>query len=179
MELSSPICGTISHGKYNQADEKNTTMITGRPLLEAIEFEKKQNWVGVMIAPSVIKAHRTLLEITNWVIHDPRELDKILKYAKYMCFIHSCNKIPFNNSPSYESLVIVPINSKHEQIRSISSSFSEYINELKYLRATAPSPYTQQKYDDSLDFLYDVSGDWMVTLRMEGFSPIHDISMWV
>ena len=88
-------------------------------------------------------------------------------------------QIPFKNSPSYESLVIVPINSKYEQIRSISSSFSEYINELKYLRATAPSPYTQQKYEDSLDFLYDVSGDWMVTLRMEGFGPIHEISMWV
>jgi hypothetical protein len=57
-----PVRGAIAYGTYSSEKTKNGRFVAGRAIVEAYQFEKKQDWVGIMLAPSVRRKVPNLAE---------------------------------------------------------------------------------------------------------------------
>ncbi|MDD4876265.1 MAG: hypothetical protein PHQ86_03935 [Dehalococcoidales bacterium] len=55
-ELDIPICGSISIGQFDRHEHKDgNVIIAGRTIIDAYQYEQKQDWVGVMLSPKVVR----------------------------------------------------------------------------------------------------------------------------
>lgn len=51
-----PLRGAIAHGAFSRSEyEVNGTVIAGPPIIEAHYYEARLQWIGVMVAPSVLR----------------------------------------------------------------------------------------------------------------------------
>jgi len=48
-----PVRGAIAHGSFLRSNQPNGTFVAGRPIVQAYDYQERQNWVGIMLAPSV------------------------------------------------------------------------------------------------------------------------------
>src|SRR5262245_14073421 len=56
LEKEIPLRGAIAHGSLTRTKTKNGgVFVAGKPIVDAYRFETVQNWLGVMVAPSVLK----------------------------------------------------------------------------------------------------------------------------
>jgi hypothetical protein len=51
---------SIACGDYIMSRIGDSTFVAGKPIIEAYDFEQRQDWVGMMLAPSAIKAAQPL-----------------------------------------------------------------------------------------------------------------------
>jgi hypothetical protein len=61
--------GAIAHGSYLTSKTATGTFVAGRAIIEAYTFEQRQDWVGIMLAPSVNARVPDLTE--RCLIEDP------------------------------------------------------------------------------------------------------------
>lgn len=54
---SIPVRGAIAHGSYAMSRLENSTFIAGTPIIEAYDFERRQNWIGIILAPPQLRQH--------------------------------------------------------------------------------------------------------------------------
>ncbi len=159
MELNATVCGAISYGVFNREVRAGNGMITGRPLLEAIEFEKKQNWIGIMVCPSVIGKFFELVDSsTSHIISDEDEVHFInrMKHVSLLQY----HLLYFNNNEPYEALVVVP-RSKYSLVFSdLLKDIREYKKKLNALRLAAPDSHSQNKYSKMDNFLHEISQNY-------------------
>src|SRR5688572_3630469 len=59
------IRGAVAYGSYYRSRSKKGVVIAGPAFIEAYHFEKAQNWVGIALAPSVLREVPDLTERTN------------------------------------------------------------------------------------------------------------------
>jgi hypothetical protein len=57
--------GAIAHGSFIASKTQSGTFVAGRAIVEAYEFEGKQNWVGIMLAPSVIRKRPNIRNLSE------------------------------------------------------------------------------------------------------------------
>jgi hypothetical protein len=50
-----PVRGAIAYGSYAIHDTKRGTLLIGKALAEAVAWEKQQDWLGVILAPSAAR----------------------------------------------------------------------------------------------------------------------------
>jgi hypothetical protein len=143
-----PLCGCISCGSFeNQLDGRNS-IITGAPLVDAIHFEKQQNWIGVMLSPSVLKEKKGLKELIHPAQTKVMSNMDVLKWGSVLVE----SNIPFHES-EYRGFAVIPrkmeTNSRVKTVEDI----QEYSRKLIELSYYAPSPYEQYKYNQSKKFM--------------------------
>ena len=69
-----PVRGAISHGELYSNVEKN--IFVGQALIEAYEYGEKQNWLGLVLAPSVFrKLEGTSVDLRNRYNYRPAPTD--------------------------------------------------------------------------------------------------------
>src|ERR1051325_8865090 len=55
LENEFPLRGAISHGDFVRRETKGRgVFVAGKPIVDAYRFEKAQNWVGILIAPTAL-----------------------------------------------------------------------------------------------------------------------------
>jgi len=57
LQKEIPLRGAIARGFYARGALQNSesVFVAGRAILDAYNFEKKQNWLGIMLAPSAVE----------------------------------------------------------------------------------------------------------------------------
>ena len=121
-----PVRGAISHGRL-YSNQKNNTFI-GEALIEAYEYGEKQNWIGLLLCPSVYAAlEGTKLHVPERFNYRPVPLDVI-------------------THPSPDNVYAYVMNQATE------SGVNPILSSLSFMRRTSASQFAA-KYENSERFI--------------------------
>jgi hypothetical protein len=162
--------GAISYGQYLSNSTGKGRFVAGKAIVEAYSFEERQDWVGIMLAPSVVKHFKTL-PTQSQLSHIPARPQDIAAWVGphaetsrfFAAYVQPCNEIPFHSEPggpiNYAGYAIVPTSGDY-RLRSVSESLRQSIAQLETLKIQAPDPIAQRKYDRTLKWLRGVASHW-------------------
>jgi len=174
MELDVTICGCISFGSFTKRRDNGNAMMTGTPILKAIQYEKLQNWIGTMLSPSVFQNFRHLKDILNMNPPGPDSVEKICDNISWLTTIQYYDKIPFPDGP-YSGFVIVPRNRTNNYIQDINQDYLMYRNKLRELSLFAPNIYAQKKYRESCHFIESVADRWTQKIISDAYGNLNKL----
>src|SRR6516164_4868445 len=49
--------GSVAHGEFIRSERSNGVFVAGKPIVEAYEYEQRQDWVGIILCPSTVSKH--------------------------------------------------------------------------------------------------------------------------
>jgi hypothetical protein len=155
-----PLRGAIACGEFNTEKTDHGTFVAGRAIIDAINFEQAQDWVGAMVAPSVVQALPSLPALCAF--EDPYTPDRwrsLRTRLPWAAFVQPCSGIPFRTGGSYQGLAIVPTSGVLE-LAALRDSILIAMNSLNWLKSLAPDPRAQAKYDRAAMWMSDVQREW-------------------
>lgn len=159
--------GAIAFGTFIREAFAESVFVAGRAVIDAYQFEQAQDWVGIMISPSAL-AHVQDLEARcrfQDTIHTSAEGFKdVLPRLKWAASIQPCPSIPFHSSNPFEpqcfdGFAVVPTDGSLDPV-ALRDSLGVAVKRLKWLRAVAPSPGSQRKYQETLRWLQGIEYLW-------------------
>lgn len=160
MELS--LRGAVSCGKFTIHKQNGNMMIAGQPMVDAYYYEEHQNWIGIMISPTVTD---TLTEIFNrmtWFPFIPcniKELEE-QKLLWWYTRLYYYNKIPWKNTGKEDSkfigYVIIPRIGPTDAFLAIKMNLLLFKYRIEYMKVKAPDTHVQKKYLETEDFLKEL-----------------------
>jgi hypothetical protein len=166
LEHDIPLRGAISRGSFvYQELAKGGVFIAGRAVVEAYSFESKQDWVGIMLAPSALSGVPDLYERCRLLNSgDDAEIQRVGKNIDLSAFIQHWPTIPFHpdhplETALYSGFAIVPT-SGIPIPGIVRSSVESAVQKLSWLQSIAPDPHSQNKYRRSIEWLGQVFMKW-------------------
>lgn len=156
FKLELPIRGCISCGEFTWDVEEGNSIISGIPILDAISWEKKQNWIGVILSPYVVDKFRDLYEKTNFEsIYDDESFKIFESNIDWKVHIQIYNEIPLSSREYYEGFVVLPRNPESSNLELI-FDLRNYRDKLRFMTLLAPDPSVQSKYAYSSNMLANI-----------------------
>jgi hypothetical protein len=162
VQESIPVRGAIAYGEFQRetidggGQNSSNVFVAGRPIIEAYDFEQRQDWVGIMLAPSAVSAVRDLktrCELTD-------DLDPSSSRCRWVSFLQFSRQIPFHDTQSFTGFAVVPCADEPAPTPVI-NSIRAVREKLDWLRLShAPTPAAQEKYSRSVSWLGGVQSEW-------------------
>jgi hypothetical protein len=157
--------GAIALGSVLVEKTPGGTFVAGSAVVEAYTYEKSQDWVGIMLAPSAVRANPDLAERCN-IGEASRPEDRVALLARlpWPACLHVCHRIPFHSSNAFESssfdgFAILPTNRTGDP-EGIRDDLTWSLAQLLWLKALAPDPRAQQKYRESHEWIGYARQEW-------------------
>jgi hypothetical protein len=157
VELEVPVCGCISGGHFSRIQSGNgDVMIAGIPIVEAVRYEEKQDWVGAILSPSVLKIVPDVKNLCGLnsctCIGDAAKLRDKLPWP---FLIQRYQTIPFHSTSNlseyiYDGFAVIPHLPPRSNPKLLFSDLKEYTEKLDILKMLAPNPMVQRKYQNSI-----------------------------
>ncbi len=166
-EIQIPVRGAISAGKYWRFDSRDGhLMFSGAPIIDAVEYEKEQSWIGVLLTPKVLE-HVPELQELHYVPQkiDYKEAHALHSKLPWPLLTWRHENIPFRHRNAtidrlYAGIIVVPSPHDCETPIKLVTSLKEYIRKLQGLKLLAPTPETQQKYIAAMICLEQIRRRW-------------------
>lgn len=165
LEQHIAIRGAIAFGAYQRQSMGESVFVAGTALIEAYRYETRQDWVGVMIAPSVRERIADLPKKCTFGVMGPGTGPQ----GPWAAFAQPC-VIPFHGSPNeareYHGFAVVPsaiTATAVDNHRGIVFAAGH----LERLRDVAPGPPEQEKYSRTVRWLYTVEEKWRTVYAKE------------
>lgn len=101
MQLDIPVRGCVSAGDFTVNKGGESVVIAGKPLIDAYGYEKKQDWVGTMLSPQLVKLIdkeinlESVVNITTRSKADAKDLEERLPWSM---LIQRCHTIPYRQT---------------------------------------------------------------------------------
>lgn len=161
LEKEIPLRGAIAHGSFTRETTKNGgVFVAGKPIVEAYRFETVQNWLGIMVAPSVLKkipdlAKRCELHPTpTW-----RNVRSLQNRMPWVAMVQRAD-IPFHQADSkYGGFAIVPTSGDFTMQRLV-DDLDRTQSHLRWLKSLAPDPAAQSKYEAAWRWVRSIWRNW-------------------
>jgi hypothetical protein len=160
-----PVRGAISYGEFLRSDQDgNGTVIAGRPIIDAHFYESRLQWIGIMIAPSVLE-HRgetstiaTMLQLAATQLGAGDMFVDALKRLR----IQPCENVPLHDASDgpFEGFAIVPISPQASTLEDLRDSIDDMRHRLARLKQLAPDARSQAKYRRTIDWLTQVRSNF-------------------
>ncbi|MGD0624832.1 MAG: hypothetical protein ABSB32_08960 [Thermodesulfobacteriota bacterium] len=167
-----PLRGAIAHGLFARSEQQvHGTVIAGRPIIEAHYYEAQLQWIGVMLAPSVLRAVPDLAKQTPVQGPNPNEAQEVYcERVSLAARIQQCSKIPVASTPGapvgwLEGFAVVPISAGARTPEELKKSISTLLWKLRSLKPLAPEPRSQDKYQNSIVWLQELHLRWIRDLK--------------
>jgi hypothetical protein len=167
-EIDIPIRGAVSAGKYWRLESKDgvDSMFAGPPIVDAVRYEKEQDWIGVLVTPKI-------LELTP-ELRNLHSIPKNINAENLKCFkdrfpwpllIWRQERIPFHDKGTsseryFSGIVVVPRLAQSEDPNELLDNLKACVAKLQELKLLAPNPETQQKYNASRICLEEIRKKW-------------------
>lgn len=152
LELELPLRGCISCGDFTWDVKEGNSIISGAPILDAINWEKKQNWMGVILSPRIVDKFRDLQEKTHFhylAEESDENIRKLKTELAWKTHIQVYDEIPLSDSAyNYEGFVILPRNPESTDLE-LQKDILEYRRKLRFMTLLAPDTLIQTKYTHS------------------------------
>ncbi|OFW38356.1 MAG: hypothetical protein A3J28_07350 [Acidobacteria bacterium RIFCSPLOWO2_12_FULL_60_22] len=156
--------GAVSYGSFIRHKSPKGVFLAGRAIIDAYRFQQKQNWVGIMIAPTVLETQPDLGNLCNIPL-TPRttkeQIDDLSQRFEWAKFIQGCDGIPFRESEQrYNGLAVVPTEDLMIDPDGILAYLKQAKTCLERLKSLAPDPQSQRKYTETFEWLGVVRNRW-------------------
>ncbi len=167
--------GAIAYGPYECAEMEVGTFFAGPAITDAYRFEAAQDWVGIMLSPSVVDRNHGLDELCDIGMQaypgappfragDPEEQVKLRARIKWASILQRCNSIPFHSNNwfdvnTYDGFAVVPTNGEVGS-NALRQNLTKCLQVLERLKSVAPDPRAQKKYDHTVQWLRRVAAQW-------------------
>ncbi len=165
-----PLRGALAFGPFARSEQdQHGTVVAGQPIIEAHYFESRLQWIGVMLAPSVLRQLPDLASRTG--VSGPGTGESPEAYfarASRAAIVQHCSGIPVESngvSGTLEGYAIVPLADDAVTPEAIRTCMSTVLAKLRWLKQLAPEPRAQSKYANSVAWLEPLYQDWIMTLR--------------
>lgn len=152
-----PVRGCISHGSFVRRETANGTIVAGRPIVEAYDYERRQGWVGIMMAPSVLERFDRLAD-TGYIEapgHRDFDVDGIL--GPLVCQNASIPlQVPGGDAVvSYQGYAVLPLShgALTPSTTEARTALKETVQNYQRMASYAPDARAQAKYVRAVDFL--------------------------
>ena len=161
--------GAVAHGSFMRSPfMKHGVTVAGRPIVEADHYQHSQNWVGIMLAPSVVRRDNENLQKECETIpdQDPSETaNEWLERISLPLNLRKWAKIPFQaeNSASknyFSGFAVLPIRPEVSSCADVVLSLDNALKHLETMKAAAPNPASQSKYSETAEFLQTAKAAW-------------------
>jgi hypothetical protein len=145
--------GAIAFGQFSRKSLSEGVFVAGRAIVDAYEYEQRQNWVGVMLAPSAVKRLRSIRELCEYK-GTPDELRRRIDWLTYI----QRAQIPFQGVDAgiFDGFAVVPTAGRHIEPAELEENITGIIKCLEWLRSVSPSPHAQQKHSNTLSWLWNL-----------------------
>ncbi len=151
--------GAIAHGPYITEKTSRGTFVAGKAIIDAYQFEKAQDWIGIMLAPSVVQQVPNLNELCRYQEpHSPQSWWALLERLSWAAFIQPCLCIPFRGG-DYEGFAVVPSGDDNSPA-GLRDSLTAMLEQLQWLKSLAPDPHAQAKYARTFNWLGEIRRQW-------------------
>jgi hypothetical protein len=178
LERNIPVRGAVAHGTYVSEKTRNGKFVAGRAIIKAYQFEEQQDWIGIMLAPSVVDKADYLarycalpasarspiggkgrLFVRERFVSEYREFKDHIPWAAH---VQPYYGIPFHEG-TYDGYAIVPTTEKPlpTNLGDLAGRLDQSLLTLRRLRSVAPSPEIQLKYKRTIDWLGEVRSEWL------------------
>lgn len=170
-ELEVAMCGCLSVGTFTKIiDEDNNVMITGTPILDAIHYEKQQNWVGIMLSPKIIKEYPTIREKIIEKCRSQDDVDLMKHRLLWLSCTQRYSEIPFSNGLRYDGYVIIPKNQSTKNLEELRKDMYIFIDKLDEMSLFASDIHSQNKYSETRQMIYNFLSN-MQSLYFGSYGP--------
>jgi hypothetical protein len=168
LEKDIALRGAIACGSFERHRiDRGSVFVAGPAIVDAFDFEKRQDWVGIMLAPS---AYRRVphLKGTCWLeAQNPWTSDGLAilrERFSWSAFVQAWPSIPFHaegpfDSNRYDGFAVVPSSGMPEPV-AVRDSIASALRKLEWLKSLAPDPRAQAKYVQAHGFLAQVHNSW-------------------
>ena len=136
------------------------------PIVEAVHYEARQDWLGVILSPSTLKADHDLIERARFDrIRDDSDLETLKKNLPWPLLVQRYYGIPFHTSNDlvenrFEGYVVVPHLPQSSTPPKVLADLRKYREKLADLKVVAPEPTAQQKYTQTRLWIDTLERDW-------------------
>ena len=137
-----PVKGCISAGRYRVNNIGGNLIIAGEPIIDAYNYEQKQNWIGIMISPSLYESHNKWLE----------EFTEKIPIVKY------CDRIPFHDKQSNDKFcgyTIMPCPLGVKNSYDLMRNLVDIKKELIKMKLSSYEVSHQRKFQETINILSD------------------------
>ncbi|MEW6563358.1 MAG: hypothetical protein AB1400_09040 [Pseudomonadota bacterium] len=150
--------GCISYGAYIRKNTAAGTFVAGRAIIDAYQFETKQNWVGIMLSPTVIRRVPNLKDRCSLPLHHRNDDPNGLRNLPWGAFVQPHAAIPFHTASPFEDsgyggFAILPSNGDLSNLHAYLTSLRTSMEKLQTLKSFAPDPAAQKKYQNTYNWL--------------------------
>src|SRR5262249_24957390 len=137
-------------------------------ILEAYRFETAQDWVGIMLTPSVLRRVPSLKAycgLGSGADQSSRDgLARLRERLPWSAFVQPCPVIPFHSKSPFErqefdGFSVVPTSGVAEP-KAVRDSIGCALQKLEWLKSLAPEPRALEKYRKAHQWLYQLHPDW-------------------
>ena len=161
MESNVPIKGAISCGKLNHYEAGGGTdrVISGTPIVEAYKYEQEQNWIGVMLTPSVLRQNKGLADRIKIRSGSSVTNDSVYEMVKenwdllFSCYV---TNIPFRNDKEYQGFAIIPHEINCTDPQHVHEDIVTLANRIRELKFEAKDPSVQTKYQKTESYFWSL-----------------------
>ncbi len=168
IEIQIPVRGSISAGKYWRFDSKDGhLMFSGAPIVDAVQYEKEQSWLGVLITPKTLE-HVPELHDLHYLPQDidDDEINSLKSKLPWPLLVWRHERIPFRTTRNisvdrlFAGIIVVPGPENCNTPEKLIAGLKKYIKKLRGLKLLAPYPETQQKYIATMYCLEQIKKRW-------------------
>lgn len=167
-----PFRGALSHGEFLRSEnEEHGTVIAGRPIIDAHFYESRLQWIGIMLAPSVLE-HRQDLTVNacslERALSRPEGTERAVE-ALFRLTIQPCAALPIEGGnghvTQFEGFAIVPISLREvPTLKGLQESLDQARTKLERLKQLAPEARSQAKYQQTTNWLNAIRSNFVTTL---------------
>jgi len=169
LNVNIAIRGAIAYGPYTRSRLSFGSFFAGRAIVEAYKFESAQNWVGIMLAPSVVErmpdlTRRCNVEAPGFEPFKAEDHVNLARRISWAACLQQCPRIPFHGCQpwednAYDGFAIVPTAATVSP-ESIATSLAGSLKAIARLKSLAPNPQVQAKYSQTHQWLYQKQSQW-------------------
>jgi len=161
------IRGAIAHGQFMRSPTtRRGVILAGQPIVEADYYQHIQNWIGTILAPSVVRHEEHLMK--DCLVSPPKSGETPEDWTRRVALaIHLQHwpQIPFHTTSPFKNkffdgYVVLPMPTLVLSPKSIETSLATLKHQLETMKAVAPNPASQEKYSSTINWLSAVQIDW-------------------
>lgn len=159
VKLSIPLCGAVSCGDFSIHEISDNLMISGSPIVDAVNLEGNQNWIGIILSPKVIERNDNIKELINHqlIYKDLKNIEeKELKWGYSHLYVY--DKIPLKND-TIIGLCIVPHDDSN-RIIDIIHDIDLLRKRLVIMKLSGITSHVQNKFTNTDKMLEKIQKDY-------------------
>lgn len=161
LERNIALRGAISHGSFTRERTSGGTFVAGRPIVDAYRYEQLQDWVGIMITPSVLTMVPDLKDKCRLKgnFEEGEIRNDIRRRLPWPAVVQPADIRFHAPHDRYDGFAVVPSGGSLD-FGALSGSLSQSLEKLSWLKALAPDPSAQSKYTETHKWLIPIRKDW-------------------